>query len=237
MRSFAVGMVVVALSLLVGAVLLGGCGGDGGGGDDGVIPDEFVGFWGAVAFDNAGNPMGGNLLEIEEDGDILLQDTGAAGAGVGAAQAGPVLVGRVTNSRGTFEGSVEVDGGVVSFFGDLNTNDTGTGTWTRGFDTGAMQLWRAAWRTARTLNMTVAGPVTGTGTVSVGADGLVSGTVTAGGGDSQVNGVVTGAGHIVAATDGGDTFVLIQGAVTGTGASGTWRTGDGETGTWTATSG
>jgi hypothetical protein len=231
MRSLAVLCLVVGIAVVA---LLGGCGG--GGNEVVVVPEALVGLWGAVGFDN-GNPGGGLFFEVQDDGDIVARDLEARAAGLmSTAQVDGAVIGRITNSNGSFRVQfVSEDSTTVTATGTLGLDDTGQGTWRQGGDEGTMELWRANWTQARTLAVNIlGGPQPGTATVAVGADGIVSGTVTAMGTTTNAHGVVTGAGHVAAGTEMGDNFILIEGDLTATGAAGTWTMSDGTTGTWTA---
>lgn len=227
---------VVACALLVvfgvaGTLFCGCDSGDGGV----VLPPELVGLWGAVAFDNAGQPTGGGLVRVLVNGDITADpDIGSA-----ASSRAPIVIGHVTDENGTFEVEInDPEDGLRMATGDLNTDGTGAGVWSGGGDTGTFVLWKAQSGEAFTLCVTVDGPYTGTGTVSMDADGAISGTLTVTGvGTGNVGGVVTSGGHVVGGWGGSEglPFVLLDGDLTETGASGTWTAEDGSTGTWTAT--
>jgi len=231
MRTSQTGLVIACLAI---GLLFAGCGGDGNGPIN--IPAEFVGLWGAVAFDDGGNPTGAYMIEVQDDGDIAVP--GVALNAVLPAQAPGDVIGHVVNSGGTFNVTMDDDGQTVSATGDLDTDDTGEGAWIRGFDRGTVKLWRANGNGALTLNLTVAGPATGNGTINVDAAGIITGTATVNGITHDVRGVLTGDGHIAAAWgESGGSFALIEGNVTGTGANGVWTLDDGTNGTWTATFG
>lgn len=216
-------MLIAVLAAMVGGVLLCGCDGDGDGGDDGfIVPAALIGFWGAVALDQAGRPVGGELLEVNADGDILIGDE---------------VVGELSGPGGNFTASFsDGDGGTVNINGDLDADDTGTGTFTQGTESGSVQLLRASYSTPFTINITFTGDGTGTGTVSGDSDGFLTGTMTSDSIARPVNGVVTTNGTIAGGGDvDDDVFVLFEGNLTATGGSGTWIASDGSTGTWTGT--
>lgn len=217
---------ILLLVALVGIVLLAGCGG--GGTARFILPPEMVGLWGAVAFDNAGNPVTGALFRVDENGTITLVSDESA-----------TFAGQILNETGAF--SAQFNTGIptpVTVTGDLDTNDTGTGTWHQGTAEGTVQLWRAGTGESAILDVTVEGPFTGGGVVDF-VNGEVAGTITIEGvGTSEIHGVVTSAGHIVGGWGGGGglPFVFFEGDhVDGT-IGGTWTADDGTTGTWTATS-
>lgn len=225
---------VLAAAMVLGAALLCGCGG---GSSVIVVPEEFLGTWGAMAFQSNGHPLGGGILEVLPDGDIMLQEISLTSAGVTVlpARAG-TLIGHVTSAHGHFSASVTAAGHTVILGGQLRTDDTGSGSWREGPANGALQLWRANHAGAFALDVVVSGPATGTGTITVDTAGVVTGSITVNGDRADVSGVVTNDGHIVAGWNGPDgLFVLIEGDVTLTGATGTWDASEGIEGTWTAT--
>lgn len=224
---------------LTAGLLLCGCGG---GGDVDVVvpPAGFVGTWGGVGLDGNGNPRGDAVFEVQPDGDIVMADIGGASlAGSITTAAAGQVIGHVTS----LDGAIRIDFtdpkmGHVTGTGDLDLNDTGHATGTAGGKAFNLTLWRANWHTARTLNVTVQGaPV---GTVSVDADGIVTGTFTIEGQVTPVRvGVVTGAGHIAITfwcNDVGDAggTVFVEGDMNINGATGTWKDETGDSGTWTA---
>jgi len=68
MRKYA----VLVLSVLWGGMLLVGCGGGNGGGGGGEVPTALQGYWGIVGFAANGNPVGAVLVEVKDNGDIVL---------------------------------------------------------------------------------------------------------------------------------------------------------------------
>ena len=231
-------MAVLVVAIALVGLSLCGCGG---GDDDGafVVPAEFVGTWAAVGYDPGGNPSGGGVFNVDDEGNIYLQefDGAAVLGGVTTAQSG-TLVGTITSESGSFRIQMSEDGTTTTVTGDLDTDDTGSGTWRGGGESGPVDLWRAnGTGTAYNLSINITGDATGTGNIAVGADGVVSGTVTVGGTTYDVHGVVTGDGQIAAGVNDEDIFVLIEGTASSTSASGTWKNSDGSDGTWTATFG
>lgn len=216
-------MLVAMLMAMVAGLSLCGCDGDCDNGDDGfIVPAALIGFWGAVALDQADRPVGGELLEVDANGDILIGDE---------------VVGELSGPGGNFTASFpDGDGGTVNINGDLDTNDTGTGTFTQGAESGSVELLRASYSTPFTMNVTVAGDGTGTGTISGDADGFLTGSITSDSITWDVNGVVTTNGRVAGGGEVAEgVFVLFRGNLTATGGSGTWIASDGSTGTWTGT--
>lgn len=216
-------MLVAMLMAMVAGLSLCGCSGDDCDDNDGfIVPAALIGFWGAVALDQADRPVGGELLEVAANGDILIDDE---------------VVGELRGPGGSFTVSFpDGDGGTVNITGDLDTDDTGTGTFTQGAESGNVELLRASYNTPFTMSITFAGDATGTGTISGDADGFLTGTMTSDSIARPVNGVITTNGTIAGGGDvSEDVFVLFRGNITGTGGSGTWIASDGSTGTWTGT--
>ncbi|MBU0610697.1 MAG: hypothetical protein KKI08_22625 [Armatimonadetes bacterium] len=225
-------VVLVGLSLTAGLLLCGCSDSEG----NLVLPAALVGTWGVGGFDANGNPKGAALVDVQPDGDVLFVNVGLQPFAL--AQAPAIIVGQVFNVEGNFQGDVNPNGMPVHIAGDLDEDDTGTGTWNSPTENGTLQLWRANNNQNFTLNCTVQGTQTGTGTITAGVTGILTGTMTIDGlGSDDIHGVVTGSGEVVGGWGGADSglpFVTFQGNLTVTGATGTWTAEDGSTGTWTA---
>lgn len=228
MRKYA----VLVLSVLWGGMLLVGCGGGNGGGGGGEIPTSLQGYWGIVGFAANGNPVGAILVEVKDNGDIVLpnlENQSAQGIMRTAQEPQP----------GTKIGSVDAEGNfdiqfdTVQITGKLNTNDRGTGTWSSPEEgQGSVQCWRAAYGQSRIYNIIIRNQQNqqiGTGTINVQAGGLASGTVTVDGDTGELGAVVTGNGTIAGMIDN---QVFFTGQLTSTSGNGTWRAKDGQQGTW-----
>ncbi len=228
MRVKILGLLFLALAIW----LAGGCGGGGGGGGEEEIPAALQGYWGVVGFAANGNPVGALLMEVKDNGDIVLPD-------LENQSARGIMRTAQEQQPGTKIGSVDAEGNFeiqfdnVQITGKLNTNDQGSGTWTSPEEgQGTVQCWRAAYGQSRVYNIIIRnqqGEQIGTGTINVQAGGLATGTVVVNGSTGELGAVVTGNGTIAGMIDD---QVFFTGQLTSTSGNGTWRSKDGQQGTW-----
>ena len=226
--NYRVGAILVLVACL-GATMMG-CGGGGGGAT--TLSADLVGTWGAILYNAQGQFAGGGVVTVQTDGDVV-NELAAGRPNVGRCTAGGAVTTSITEGNVTTHST-----------GALQANGTGAGTWyaTQGSQQIASGNGHALKATGGALagkyDLVIGGADTGTGVLTINANGRATGSVTtANVGTVTFAGIVTSQGEVaVFYRVGGQTVGGALGNIVGAGGSGQWYNFlDGSSGTVTIT--